>query len=312
MPSASGIKCPICKEGLQQHRPTPFTARPVATSFMLFAFWISACVDESVVKDLQSTCYTMCYEHKVERLQEECTMTDEEMLKRNVSKIVLLEQYKKTLDIMKQMQEQNEFFLSQNKEKAKENEVNSETLKIMEQKVSQLSIEETKRQDLLDQYGGGMELETSVKSPNNELQKMKINNDTEDIPSARSEDESDEIDINKCNEMFNVFIKDFHFGYLCYPMAGVIVNVELAPADVRNVRLVEQRYVNHRLPDKVSLVVELGSLQAKIDFPNNRMNARNHPDYKSVMIYEFMDDDANSLLGYQNTNIEDAEFPNNS
>lgn len=268
------------------------------------------------MKDLQSK--LLRYEHKMEKLQEECTITHEEMLKLNISKIVLEEQYKEALDVIKKMQEQNEWLLSQNKEKAKENEVNSETLKIMEQKVSELSIEKIRLQGLLDQYGR-MKLESSVKSHNNgQLHKMKMNNDTEDMP-ARSEEDLDDTDINNCTEVFNVFVKDFPFCYVCYPMAKVIANfaslldVELAPADVRNVRIVEQRYVNHRLPDKVSLVVELRSLQAKIDLLNKRTNAQNHPDYKSVMIYECMDDGAvGSVLGYQDSIIKDATFPNNS
>uniref|UniRef100_A0A1A9Z3Z7 RING-type domain-containing protein n=1 Tax=Glossina pallidipes TaxID=7398 RepID=A0A1A9Z3Z7_GLOPL len=339
MPSAPSIQCPICKENFRSTDTiysttcghafhsfcivdwrTRCTECPICRSYynilhkLFLTFDVNA-IDESVVKDLQSK--LLRYEHKVERLQEKCTMTHEEMLKLNVSKIVLQEQYKEALDIIKQMQEQNEWLLSQNKEKAKENEVNSETLKIMEQKVSELSVEKIRLQGLLDQYDG-MELESSVKSHNNEPHKMKTNNDTEDV-SARSEEDSNDIDINNCTEIFNVFVKDFPFCYVCYPMAEVIANfaslldVALAPADVRNVRIVEQRYVNHRLPDKVSLVVELRSLQAKIDFLNNKTNAQKHPDYKSVMIYECMDDGAvGSLLGYQDGIIKDATFPNNS
>ncbi|KAL9882056.1 uncharacterized protein ACN427_010068 isoform 1-T2 [Glossina fuscipes fuscipes] len=288
MPSAPSIQCPICKENFRTtdtiysttcgHAFRSFcildwrmrcTECPICRSYYnflhkLFLNFDVNVVDESVVKDLQSK--FLRYEHKMERLQRECTMTHEQMLKLNVSKIVLQEQYKEELDIIKQMQEQNEWLLSQNKEKAKENEVNSEKLVIMEQKISQLSIEKIKLQALLDQYGG-MELESSVKYPNNELHNVKINNDKEEM-SVRSEKDLDDVDINNCTEMFNVFIKDFPFCYICYPMTEVIVifasllNVELTPADVRTVRIVEERYATHRLPDKVSLVVELNSLQA--------------------------------------------------
>ncbi|KAI9590337.1 hypothetical protein GQX74_008505 [Glossina fuscipes] len=263
MPSAPSIQYPICKENFRTtdtiysttcgHAFRSFcildwrmrcTECPICRSYYnflhkLFLNFDVNVVDESVVKDLQS---------------------------KFLSKIVLQEQYKEELDIIKQMQEQNEWLLSQNKEKAKENEVNSEKLVIMEQKISQLSIEKIKLQALLDQYGG-MELESSVKYPNNELHNVKINNDKEEM-SVRSEKDLDAVDINNCTEMFNVFIKDFPFCYICYPMTEVIVifasllNVELTPADVRAVRIVEERYATHRLPDKVSLVVELNSLQA--------------------------------------------------
>uniref|UniRef100_A0A1A9ZCC5 RING-type domain-containing protein n=1 Tax=Glossina pallidipes TaxID=7398 RepID=A0A1A9ZCC5_GLOPL len=187
-----------------------------------------------------------------------------------------------------------------------------------------LSIENAKLQNLADQYGAA-KIEHSTATPTattsttttNKANKPKQKNA---IKKGNQKEQTQTLAKNKLydktpNYFAAIVLKRFPSKHVRYPLAEVVVvfaaaiEVQLSVDDVRNVRVHEPRLVNRRmLQNLVGLQIQFKTMQLKIDFLRNKSKVRNHPEFGSVLISEYMNENTHSLLCYANTKLKALGF----
>uniref|UniRef100_A0A1A9WMA2 RING-type domain-containing protein n=1 Tax=Glossina brevipalpis TaxID=37001 RepID=A0A1A9WMA2_9MUSC len=200
----------------------------------------------------------------------------------------------------------------------------NEKLKIMEQKLehitaelqkeisvsTQLSIDKMKLQSLLDQYGAAnLEPSQCVSVTNNNQKQKQVAEERAQTAKKKTLPKDD-------THLNSIIIKRFPSRHIHHPLEDVIkvlastMEVELSTNDILDVRILEHRNRNLRSLNVASLVVQFKFPQLKCDFLNNKVRVRNHPVYNSILIYEYMDDDINSLFRYAKNKLKDCGFNN--
>uniref|UniRef100_A0A1B0FJH6 RING-type domain-containing protein n=1 Tax=Glossina morsitans morsitans TaxID=37546 RepID=A0A1B0FJH6_GLOMM len=282
--------------------------------------------------------------------QEEINLLKGELSKRNDSEsnfMALQKQYTEVEENVKKLEAKNQDLFSQIEAKTKENQLKTleistlkdtmgcmgtsaigsdsilkQQLKIMEQKLrhitgelqkeisisTQLSIDKMKLQSLVDQYGAAQ----TEPSPNF------VNNIQEQKPVEKKNPKPNEKETitNDSTHLTSVVIKRFPSRHISYPLIDVIValasaiQVQLSPCDICDARILENRSKNHPLPNVVSLFVKFQSLQLKTTFLSSKSKVKNHPEYGSILIYPYMDDDTNSLFHYAKSKLKVCGFVN--
>uniref|UniRef100_A0A1B0A2T4 RING-type domain-containing protein n=1 Tax=Glossina pallidipes TaxID=7398 RepID=A0A1B0A2T4_GLOPL len=280
--------------------------------------------------------------------EKEINVLKGELSKRNDSEtnfMALQSQYTKAVETIKKLKDKNQDLFSEIEAKTKENQLKTleisaledtmgcmgtsavgsdsilkQQLKIMEQKLrhitgelqkeisisTQLSIDKMKLQSLVDQYGATK----TEPSPNfvNNIQEQKP------IEKENREPTEKETITNDSPHLTSVVIKRFPWRHLVFSLSDVIValasaiQVQLSPCDICDARILENLNKNHPLPNVVSLFVKFQSLQLKTKFLSNKSKVKNHPEYGSILIYEYMDDDTNSLFHYAKSKLKVCGF----
>lgn len=189
-----------------------------------------------------------------------------------------------------------------------------------------LSIENVKLQNLADQYGAA-KVEHSTATPtattsttttttnktNKPMQKnaIKKGNQKEQTQTLAK----NKLCVKTPNDFTSIVLKRFPSKYVRYPLAEVVVifaaaiEVQLSVDDVYQVRVHKPRQVNQpMLQNQVGLEIQFKMMQLKIDFLRNKSKVKNHPEYCSVLIREYMNENTYSLLCYANTKLKALGF----
>uniref|UniRef100_A0A1A9URG4 RING-type domain-containing protein n=1 Tax=Glossina austeni TaxID=7395 RepID=A0A1A9URG4_GLOAU len=282
--------------------------------------------------------------------QEEVNLLNGELSKRNDSEtnfMALQKQYTEAEENITKLKAKNQYLLLQFEEKNREIQLKTleistlkdtigcmgtsavgsdsilkQQLKIMEQKLThitgelqkeitismQLSIDKMKLQSLVDQYGATK----TESSPNfvNNIQEQKPIEKKNPKPTEK------EIIIKDSTHLTSVVIKRFPSRHISYPLIDVIIalasaiQVQLSPCDICDARILENRNKNHPLPNVVSLFVKFQNLQLKTKFLSSKSKVKGHPEYGSILIYEYMDDATNSLFYYAKSKLKVCGFVN--
>ncbi|KAL9878421.1 uncharacterized protein ACN2A1_010878 isoform 1-T5 [Glossina fuscipes fuscipes] len=281
---------------------------------------------------------------------EEINLLKGQLSKRNDSEnnfMALQKQYTEAEDIIKNLKDKNQYLLLQCEEKNKEIQLKTleistlkdtmgcmetsvggsdsilkQQLKIMEQKLRhitgelqkeisismQLSIDKMRLQSLVDQYGATK----TEPSPNfvNNIQKQKpIEKENEKLTEK-------ETTTKDSTHLTSVVIKRFPSHHIRYPLIDMVIalasaiQVQLSACDICDVRILQHRNEKHTLPNLVSLLIKFQTLQLKTKFLNSKSKVKNHPEYGSIFIHEYVDADTNSLFHYARKNLTALGFVN--
>uniref|UniRef100_A0A1B0FJK8 RING-type domain-containing protein n=1 Tax=Glossina morsitans morsitans TaxID=37546 RepID=A0A1B0FJK8_GLOMM len=282
--------------------------------------------------------------------KEEINLLKGELSKRNDSETnfrLLQKQYTEAEENIKKLKDKNQYLLLQFEGKTKEIQLKTleistlkdtmgcmgtsaigsdsilkQQLKIMEQKLrhitrelqkeisisTQVSIDKMKLQSLVDQYGA-VQTEPSPNVVNN-IQEQKP------IEKKNRKPTEKETITNDSTHLTSVVIKRFPSRHISYPLIDVImalasaIQMPLSTYDIHDVRILEQRSVACHLPNMVSLLVKFKTLHLKINFLHNKSKVRDHPEYGSILIYEYMDDNTSSLFYYAKRKLAALGFIN--
>ncbi|KAL9888500.1 uncharacterized protein ACN427_008174 [Glossina fuscipes fuscipes] len=186
-----------------------------------------------------------------------------------------------------------------------------------------LSIEKIKLQNLVDQYSAIKVEEHSIATPStnnattNNAKKPEQKNaiKKESHKEKKQTLAKNKLSIKTRNYFTSVVLKLFPSKHVRYPLADVVVafaaaiEIQLSVDDVYNVRVHEQRPTNQSfLQNQVGLEVQFKTLQLKIDFLRNKSKVKNHPEYGSVLISEYMNENTYSLLCYAKKKLKTLGF----
>uniref|UniRef100_A0A1A9VVS2 RING-type domain-containing protein n=1 Tax=Glossina austeni TaxID=7395 RepID=A0A1A9VVS2_GLOAU len=189
-----------------------------------------------------------------------------------------------------------------------------------------LSIENVKLQNLADQYGA-TKVEHSTATPTTTTTSTATTTNNANKPKQKNaikkENQKEKNQALAKNKLFvntpdyfpSIVLKRFPSKHVRYPLAEVVVvfaaaiEVQLSVNDVSNVRVHEPRRANEpMLQNQVGLQIQFKTFQLKIDFLRNRSKVKNHPEYGSVLISEYMNESTHSLLSYAKTKLTALGF----
>uniref|UniRef100_A0A1B0A2S8 RING-type domain-containing protein n=1 Tax=Glossina pallidipes TaxID=7398 RepID=A0A1B0A2S8_GLOPL len=183
-----------------------------------------------------------------------------------------------------------------------------EKVKKMEQQLKQLSIDKMALQSLVDQQGAKKK-EPSPRINSNTRKQKQQSSDFHRHPVAFPPVDVKVTSKNSIDQT-RVLVKRLPNRHLRYPLIDSVkaltaaMGMKISDDDVHYVG----NYANNRLPNTVSLLIQFRTLQLKINFLKNKSKLKNHPEYGSVFIHEYMDEDTYSLFHYAKTKLKDHGF----
>lgn len=183
-----------------------------------------------------------------------------------------------------------------------------EKVKKMEQQLKQLSIDKMALQNLVDQQGAKKK-EPSPRINSNIRKQKQQSSDFQRHPVAFQHVDVKVTSKNSIDQT-RVLVKRLPNRHLRYPLIDSVkalteaMDMKISDDDIHYVG----NYANNRLPNTVSLLIQFRTLQLKINFLKNKSKLKNHPEYGSVFIYEYMDEDTYSLFHYAKTKLKDHGF----